>query len=272
MKPLISVVTASWNQGQYIEECIGSVMGLEEGLVEHIIIDNCSDDETADVMGKFPHLRTLVEKDRGQSDALNKGFAMAEGEWILWLNSDDYMLPGVLQKFVDTVKANPQIGAVYGHMVFVDGEGGVVRTVYQPAWEYRMIYFGRFCLPSTGTLYRASLLKENPLDEDFHMVMDTEWTLRCGRDLESKRLRLPAVAFRVTEDNKTSASITTGELTPRHAEERIKLGATYHYYGHRPEESPLKGMRRLMRNAVSRAIRVKVLADKAISRLLDRSS
>ncbi|MGI9240705.1 MAG: glycosyltransferase, partial [Verrucomicrobiales bacterium] len=81
MKPFVSVVTPSWNQGKYLPDCIRSVMGLEDGLVEHIIVDNCSDDGTGDVIQSHPHLRALVEKDSGQSDALNKGIKMARGEW-----------------------------------------------------------------------------------------------------------------------------------------------------------------------------------------------
>jgi glycosyltransferase involved in cell wall biosynthesis len=266
MKPLISVVTPSWNQGKYISDCIESVMGLEDGLVEHIIVDNCSDDETAEVMAKYPHLRTLIEKDEGQSEALNKGIAMSKGDWVLWLNADDYMWPGALQSFVDLVRGQPDLDAVYGHMEFVREDGASIRTIFQPHWKYYMIWFGRFCLPSTGTLYRASMMRENPLDNDYHMIMDTEWTLRSGKHIKTRRLRRRAMAFRVTEDNKTSLNIRTGEVTPRHQAERDKLSKRFPYYME-IDAGPLgKVGVKLMR----KFIRYRILADKLVSRLLDK--
>ena len=268
MKPLVSVVTPSWNQGRYFPDCIESVSGLEDGLVEHIVIDNCSDDETPEVISQNPHLRALVEKDRGQSDALNKGFEMARGDWILWLNADDFLYPGMLSAYVDMVRSKPSLDAVYGHMVFVDENGAEIRTVYQPQWRYYMTRLGPFCLPSTGTLYRASLLKENPLDLDFHMVMDTEWTLRNGAKMKAKRLRQKAVGFRLA-DNKTAENIATGALTPRHAEERKILSGRYRFYGLRGE-SRLGAIPYAFLWLVRRGIRFRILVDKASSLLLDR--
>lgn len=268
MKPFVSVVTPSWNQGKYLSDCIRSVMGLADGLVEHIVVDNCSDDATPQVIAGHPHLVALVERDRGQSDALNKGIAMARGEWILWLNADDYLLPGTLEKYIETVQSDPRVDGVYGHMVFVDEFGEPIRTIYQPQWRFYMAKYGRYFMPSTGSLYRASLLRGSPLDIDFHMIMDTEWMLRAAEGMRPKRLRRRAVAFRVTEDNKTSANIRTGELTPRHAAEREVLNGRYPYYGPPPAGAGL--VERAGLNFVRAGIRVRILADKIVSRLLDR--
>ena len=269
-KPLISVVTPSWNQGCYIADCVESVMGLDDGLVEHIVIDNCSDDETHEVLERYPHLDVVVEKDRGQSDALNKGFARATGDWILWLNADDFLLPGILQTYVDIVAEKPDLDLLYGYMVFVGPDKEWIRTIYQVRWHYSMIQFGLLCMPSTGSLFRASLLKENPLDLDCHIIMDSEWALRNGKGLRVRRLRRDAVAFRVTDDNKTSHNIRTGELTPRHAEERKRVAKMHPFYGKAGENSfgPLGN---LLLKAARKLVRVRILADKGFNRLIKPS-
>ena len=93
----ISVVTPSYNQGNFIEACIRSVLNQNYPNFEHIIIDNCSTDATSGVLKKYPHLNCIVEADRGQCDAINKGIRAASGDWILWLNADDYMLEGAFE-------------------------------------------------------------------------------------------------------------------------------------------------------------------------------
>lgn len=266
-RPLISVVTPSWNQGAYIADCIESVMGLGEGVVEHIVVDNCSDDSTPEVLARYPHLRTVVENDRGQSDALNKGFALAEGEWIVWLNADDFLLPGVLEAYRDEVERRPDLDLLYGYMVFVGPDKEWIRTVYQARWRYCMIQFGLLCMPSTGSMFRAQLLKDYPLDLDCHIIMDSEWALRNGRGLRVRRLRRDAVAFRVTDDNKTSLNIRTGELTPRHAQERARVAGQHPFYG-RVGENSFGRAGNLALMLARKVVRARILADKGFNRLV----
>lgn len=263
--PLISIVSASWNQGKYLQECIDSLKGDYQECIEHIVIDNCSDDETGSILKKHPEICAIVERDTGQSEALNKGFRSARGEWVLWLNVDDFLLPGALSRMIHFLQQEGSyFDMIYGHMVFVDEKSEVIRTIYQPRWYNWMTRIGCFVAPSTGSLFRRSVLIENPLNENFHMIMDTEWMLRTGKTLRVKRLNFRTVSFRI-DDNKTADHIQTGAVTPQHRKEREELGALYSSYPRiiddrswHPKQLVLKLMRR--------ATRVWVLSDKLFAK------
>jgi len=265
---LISVVSASWNQGRFVEECIQSVAEEYREQIEHIVIDNCSDDETHEVLARYPHLRVVVEPDKGQSEALNKGFQRASAEWVLWLNIDDFLMPGALEKYLEIVQQKGEsLDMIYGHMVFVDAEGDRMRTLYQPQWFYWMTILGSYVAPSTGSLYRTSVLQDNPLDEEFHMIMDSEWMLRNGKKLRVKRLFKEMVSFRISEENKTSANITDGIITPRHHSERVKLTQKYPCYGNGNESDKSSSLYFILK-IVRRAIRIWILVDKGFAKAL----
>ena len=108
--PRISIVTPCLNMGAFIEDAIRSVQSQAYPNFEHIIVDACSSDNTLDVLKRYPHLRWVSEKDRGQSDGLNKGFRMATGNIVGWLNADEYYLPGAFHAVAYASEANPSIG------------------------------------------------------------------------------------------------------------------------------------------------------------------
>ena len=191
---------------------------------------------------------------------------MARGEWVLWLNVDDYLLPGILEFLISFLKKNTNQDMLYGHTVFVNSTSEKIRTLYQPQWFYWMTAIGNYAAPSTGSVYRRQVLLDDPLDTDYHMVMDSEWMLRAGRRLKVKRLNLEVVAFRISDDNKTAIHITTGQLTPRHRHERLKLAERYPYYSHRGETERGRAFYWLMA-LVRRCVRSWILIDKGCSRL-----
>ena len=127
-----SIITPSFNQGRFIADCIESVMNQAcDGIeVEHIVIDAVSTDKTIDVLNYYPHLNWTSEPDAGMSDGINKGFLKATGDWLMWLNCDDYLLPGALSKVADFIKQHPDVDVVHGDCAFIQEDKTLIRRKY----------------------------------------------------------------------------------------------------------------------------------------------
>jgi Glycosyl transferase family 2 len=126
--PKISIITPSYNQGHFIEETIRSVVSQGYPNLEYIIIDGDSTDDTVEVIRRYESQITywVSEPDRGQTHAINKGLAIATGDILAYLNSDDYYLPGTLQKIADYFQKHPQISLCHGHCRYVDEQGNKI--------------------------------------------------------------------------------------------------------------------------------------------------
>ncbi len=122
----ISIITPSYNQGNFIEDTIKSVIQQDYPNFEHIIIDGGSTDNTLDILKRYPHLRWISEKDSGQSEAINKGFKLATGDIIAWLNSDDYYERNIFSLVANYFQENSQCRILYGDMTFVDYSGNAM--------------------------------------------------------------------------------------------------------------------------------------------------
>lgn len=173
-QPKISIVTPSYNQGSYIEDAIESVMKQEYSDFEHIIIDAGSTDNTLKILKKYPHLIWTSEPDKGQSDAINKGFKKATGQIIGWLNADDYYLPCTFKKVTETLK-DQSIDGVYSNLIFVDEKGKRIRelTTHKPV---RWLSVFHCFIPSATFFFRRSILDSGVnIDKDFEIAMDKEF-------------------------------------------------------------------------------------------------
>lgn len=172
--PRISIITPSYNQGHFIEEAIVSVLNQGYANFEHIIIDGGSTDNTVDILKKYDHLVWVSEPDDGQSDAINKGFNLAKGDIIGWLNSDDIYLPDTFY-FAAQVLANKDLDAVYANYRFVNSEGNITRELITQKSKKWMSVFYCF-IPSTTFFFKRAIIDQGILiDKSFHIAMDKEF-------------------------------------------------------------------------------------------------
>ena len=199
-----TIVTASYNYGRYIGECLQSVATQEGVTCEHLVMDAGSGDNTTEVVAGFAHARFFQEPDKGMSDAINKGFLKATGAWVLWLNADDRLKPGALRAVKDFAEAHPDADVIYGGWDFMDAGGGFLRrmTVF-PFRRGMLANFGCY-LASTSTFFRraTTMGQGHLLNIRFHTVMDGEYFCRLAA--AGKRFHyLPQVLadFRLHEDS-----------------------------------------------------------------------
>lgn len=180
--PKISIVTPSFNQQPFIEQTIQSVLNQDYPNLEHIIVDGGSTDGTIDILRRYPHLRWLSTHDRGQSHALNKGFKMASGKIIGWLNSDDLYLPNAVRMAVDAFSKYPDVTAVYGDYVAIDPNGKVVAYKREIPFHFdTMLYWGCY-IGQPALFFREEVFKSvGYIDEELHYTMDWEFWLRMAR-------------------------------------------------------------------------------------------
>jgi len=218
-----SIITPSYNQGRFIRDCIESVK-LQTGVDwEHIVVDACSTDETLAILKEYPHLRWTSEPDQGQTDAINKGFHRATGDWLMWLNADDYLLPGALRQVAEFAAAHPDADVIYGDCDFVDENGKFLRHKREFEFDFNMLLFYGCYIPSTSTFYRRSIIDAGVLlDPDYRNCMDYEYCLKLAH--AGYRFRhLPATLanFRWHESNMSTVHAV------RRYQERLRLQRQY---------------------------------------------
>jgi glycosyltransferase involved in cell wall biosynthesis len=200
--PKISVVIPSYNQGAFIEETIRSVVLQNYPALELIIIDGGSDDQTLQVINHYQNFISLAlsEPDRGQSHALNKGFAVATGALYFWLNSDDYLTKDCINRIVPEFIKNKQLDIAYGHGLIVD-ESGKITFEYAPLVTNRFLRFGGIVL-SHSVMWRQQV--HCAIWEDLQCAMDAELWLRLFPGRRLKHLHFPIGVFRRHRQQKTS--------------------------------------------------------------------
>jgi len=236
--PAISIVTPSFNQRQYIEQTIESVLGQDYPNLEYIVMDGGSTDGTVELLQSYGDRLTFVsEPDRGQSHALNKGMARAAGDVLAFLNSDDFYEPGALRAVGELFARRPRSVWLAGRCRVVDSEGREIRrsiTAYKNAWlrlgGYRALQVLNY-VSQPATFWRRSLYEAvGEFDESLSYAMDYDYWLRAGRLFELDVIDRYLASFRVHPTSKAGASASAqfdsaSLIASRYVGSRTLLGA-----------------------------------------------
>ena len=207
----ISIITPSYNQGDFIEQTIQSVLSQTYDNIEYIIVDGGSTDNSLEIIDKYKDKIDIVisENDKGQSDAINKGFKLATGTLTGWINSDDLLYPDCVEKIVELYKQHPD-GSIYYHSFNdnVDKDGSRLSTYQHIIPDKTHLIKVNYDVIQPGSFYNTEMLRKvNYLDINNHFCMDldlwlyllNEGPIYCTKDFSH-------TGFRIHDNTKTSSS------------------------------------------------------------------
>ncbi len=214
--PRISIITPSYNQGHFIEDTLKSVLDQGYPDLEYIVMDGGSTDDTISILKKYDKDITWVsEPDKGQSHAINKGLALATGDIVAYLNSDDLYEASTLQKVADYFTAHPESMWLTGRCRIIDEQEQEFRgfiaqykNFLLARYNYNILLITNFiCQPAT--FLRREVIEEfGVFDTEEHRVMDYEYWLRIGRKYRPGIINEHLASFRVYRESKTSSTFT----------------------------------------------------------------
>jgi len=215
--PRVSITTPSYNQGQFIEETIRSVLLQGYPDLEYIIIDGGSTDETLEIVRRYEPWLTywVTEPDDGQTHAINKGWKRATGDILSYINTDDCYLDRTITTAAHEFSTTSNVGMVYGSAIVVDEAGNQLRT-----WEARpfdvktMLTAGNIVPQPAAFFSRDALKKVGYLNEEWQLIMDYEFCIRVGEQFPAICVPATLAKFRNHEQSKSRLRFeeTTHEL------------------------------------------------------------
>jgi glycosyltransferase involved in cell wall biosynthesis len=220
----ITIVTPSYNQGAFLAETIESVFRQEgDFAIDYIIIDGGSSDNSVDIIkrydavlqrGEWPvkcqgiRYRWISEKDRGQTDALIKGFSRAHGEIFAWLNSDDTYLQGALQTAACFFLDHPDVALMYGDASYCDASGGGIGSYRTAGFDLDRLASGNFICQPAAFFRRSAFEAVGGLDGTLDFVMDYDLWVRIGKRFVCCHVPQLVATYRLHETSKTVSSET----------------------------------------------------------------
>lgn len=212
VKPKVTIITVSYNAARYIEETICSVKSQTYSPIEHIVIDGGSTDGTVDILRRYEgtyDLRWWSEPDRGQSHAYNKGIREATGEWLYFLNSDDYLLDvNSINRVLEYIRCHPGFSIYMGKIWVVDAEGQILDKCDVPfahsVYTHDILLNQDAAVVHQGTFYhRCVFERAGGYSERLRYHMDYEFHLRASKYFDIKAMERQVAALRMHIGNKT---------------------------------------------------------------------
>ena len=182
-RPLVSIITPSYNQAAFLEDTIQSVLQQDYQPIEYLIVDGASDDGSVEIIKRYSARLAwwVSESDAGQAEAINKGFERASGEIIAWLNSDDIYLPGAVRQAVEMMNLDPDTGMVFSDAVTIGAHGTPINFLSFNDWGLLdLVAFRIICQPAVF-MRRESLLGAGCLDPSYHSLLDHDLWVRIAR-------------------------------------------------------------------------------------------
>lgn len=187
--PLVSIITPSLNQGQFIRDTIESVLSQDYRAIEYIVMDGGSTDGTLDILQRYAgRLHWKSASDHGQADAVNRGLRLAKGDIIGWLNSDDTYHPGAVKAVVEHLLSHPDTAVVYGDAHYIDEHHTVIGTYPTEDFNLNRLAEACFICQPTAFIRRDALDAVGGMDPLLRYCMDYDLWIRLGRQFRFDRL------------------------------------------------------------------------------------
>ena len=257
---LLSILTPSRNYERFMSDALESVEAQRDQDVEHIVVDGASTDGTLGLLQRWSdRVRFISEPDNGQSDALNKAAAMAKGDWIGWLNADEFYLPGAFEAVRAAIRRAPDVDVVYGDFCLVDVRGHLLRLSPQHPFHQRTLRWYGPIMGSCAVFIRTAALPERGWDTSLGRMMDWDLYLElAGRRARFVHVAAAMAAFRLHGDQVTARQVSNWVGEGRQVRTRHRLT---------PEPGPARvlravgqvdhGARKLVTGAYRRQVRVR---------------
>ena len=203
-RPLVSIVTPTYNMGRFLEETIQSVLSQDYPRIEYIVMDGGSTDGTLDILRKYQgRIQYRSEPDRGQAHAINKGFALSTGEIFAFLNADDTYLPGAVSTAVKQLLAHRSVGIVYGDAYHVAEDGSMIGPYPTRPYDYDFLNRNCFICQPAAFMWRTAFESAGWMNQDLQIALDYDLWIRIANLRPLMKIEGYLATSRMYRDNKT---------------------------------------------------------------------